>query len=74
MAIAQLYKTQLRLIQQHGVDMDTGQPIYKTKTYSNIRENATADQLYAAARAITSLQEWDLASVERRDDSKIINA
>ncbi|WLV24141.1 DUF1659 domain-containing protein [Aciduricibacillus chroicocephali] len=74
MAIAQRYQTQLRLIQQHGVDIDTGQPIYKTRTYNNIKESATAAQLLAVATAITGLQKFDLARLERRDDLQIVKA
>lgn len=74
MAIAQNYQTQLRLIQQHGVNVDTGQPIYKTKTYSNIKENATAAQLLAVATVITGLQKLELARLERRDDLQIVRA
>lgn len=71
---ATTYQSQLRLVQRTGVDLSTGEPIYKTKSFSNIRTEATAEQLYRTAQAIASLQEWILVKVERRDDVEINQA
>lgn len=73
MALATMTNSQLRLIFHEGNDLETGDPIYKTKNFNNVKTNATADQLYEVAQALTSLQELSLSSVERRDNSEIMS-
>lgn len=73
MALATMTNSQLRLIFHEGNDLETGDPIYKTKSFNNVKTNATADQLFEVAQALTSLQELPLSSVERRDNSEIMS-
>ncbi len=72
MAVQMLERTQLRLIFKVGFDARTKKPILKRKTFSNIKTNATAEQLYRTAEAIASLQEHSLSEVERSDHSNIL--
>lgn len=71
MAEAMLMDSRLRLLFETGLN-DKGEAIYKTKTYSNIRKGATADQLFQAAQALGGLSEYPLAGVERADNFEII--
>ncbi|WP_243291685.1 DUF1659 domain-containing protein [Bacillus sp. FJAT-47783] len=72
MAMTQLMDTQLRLVFQNGVD-EEGKPKLKNKNFNNVDTTATADQLYAAAQAIASLQKKPLVAIERNDSQQITN-
>jgi len=71
MAQALLEGTKLRLVFEAGLDKN-GEPIYKAKTFSNVKTDATIDQLYQAAQAITALCNDTLNKVERNDSSEIL--
>lgn len=62
-----------RLVVNYEVGMDgKGNPIYKTKSYANVKEEATADGLYQVAQALASLSNDDLSSVKRNDVSDLV--
>lgn len=71
MAEAMIMESRLRLLFETGLN-EKGEPVYKTKTYSNIRKNATADQLSQAAQALGNLSEFPLVGVERTDNFEIV--
>lgn len=71
MAVSRLYKSQLRLVFHNGTDPISSKPIFKAKTFTNIKMNATADQLHAVAEAFAGLQKLPLYAVERMDSSEI---
>lgn len=54
MALFTFENASLKVFFEAGVDHE-GQPIFTTKTYQNVRESATADQIHAVAEAINSL-------------------
>lgn len=58
----------LKVFFETGVDKE-GQPIIKAKTFQNVRESATADQIQAVAQAINSLSSFPVlkAQVVRTD-------
>lgn len=66
MAIVSIKESRLRLTYQVGTD-ETGNPIYRVKTYNNVKPNAQADQLLLASKAISSLANAPLMTVERND-------
>lgn len=66
MAEAYLKASRLKLVFDHGMD-DDNKPIYKSKTFNNIRRDSTADQLYEASKAISSLKSEALWAIERND-------
>lgn len=70
MAQAKLAESKLRLVFEAGVD-DKGTPIYKAKTFNNIKKEATADQLLQVANALSVLCSDTLSRVERADSSEI---
>nr|WP_295973340.1 DUF1659 domain-containing protein [uncultured Bacillus sp.] len=49
-----------------------GKPIYKTKTYSNVKEEATADGLLETAQALASLSAFPMHNVKRNDVSDLV--
>ncbi|ETI65979.1 DUF1659 domain-containing protein [Neobacillus vireti] len=71
MATALLLGTKLRLVFEAGMD-DEGNPLYKAKTFSNVKKEATVDQLYQAAHAISVLCKDTLNKVERNDSTEIL--
>ncbi|TKC18779.1 DUF1659 domain-containing protein [Robertmurraya kyonggiensis] len=71
MAEAMIMDSKLRLLFETGLN-EKGEPVYKTKTYSNIRKDSTADQLSQAARALGGLCEYPLVGVERADNFEIV--
>jgi hypothetical protein len=71
MAQSLLEETKLRLVFEAGMD-DDGEPILRAKTFSNIKKEATVDQLFQAALAITVLCNDTLNKVERNDSFEIL--
>jgi len=71
MAIQELMSTSLQLVFSDGIDESSGNPIYKTKSFNNVKTTADADQLYAVSAAMASLQELPLYNIHRRDSSDI---
>jgi hypothetical protein len=71
MAQALLTGSKLKLSFQVGMD-DEGKPIMKAKTFSNVKREATVDQLWQAAEAIFSLSADQLSNVERIDSSDLL--
>jgi hypothetical protein len=71
MAQALLEGTKLRLVFEVGMDED-GKPIFRAKTFSNVKTDATIEQLSQASQAITVLCKDTLNKVERNDSSEII--
>jgi len=54
-----------------GKNLETGKTVVKTKTYSNLDPNASADDVYEVGASIASLQEYDLLEVIKVDNSTI---
>ncbi|XJZ28763.1 DUF1659 domain-containing protein [Bacillota bacterium Lsc_1132] len=71
MAQAVLAETKLRLIFETGVN-EKGETIYKAKTFNNVKKEATTDQLFQVAQALSVLCSDLLSSVERDDSLDII--
>ncbi|MBL5767265.1 MULTISPECIES: DUF1659 domain-containing protein [Heyndrickxia] len=70
MADILLKGSSLRLVFNNGVD-DNGKPVFKTKTFNNIRLEATPEEMLKVAQAIDSLSQKDLFNVERNDSSDV---
>ncbi|MCM3568531.1 DUF1659 domain-containing protein [Neobacillus mesonae] len=71
MAQALLTGTKFRLVFQVGMD-EEGKPILKSKTFSNVKKESTADQLFQAGTAISGLTNDTLYNLERNDSSEIL--
>lgn len=71
MAESILQKSQLRLQLETGTHPTSGKPVFKSKTFANLKPEATAEQMLTVANALAGLQEYPLAAVERVDQSKI---
>lgn len=72
MAESILQHSQLRLILNNGTDPETDRVKTKTKSFNNVTEDATADQLYAVANALVSLQTLPLHDLQRVDTSDLM--
>jgi len=71
MARSLLQSSKLRLVFESGMD-DKGKPVLKAKTFSNVKKEATTDQLFQAATAIAALCTDPLNKVERADSSEVL--
>lgn len=71
MARSTLIRSQLRLVLDNGTHPTSGKMVFKTKSFSNIKTDANADQLYAVAESLAGLQTLPLFEVERADHSEI---
>jgi hypothetical protein len=71
MAQALLEGTKLRLVFEVGMD-DEGKPILRAKTFSNVKKEATVDQLFQVAQALTVLCKDTLNKVERNDLTELL--
>ncbi|TCP29769.1 uncharacterized protein DUF1659 [Scopulibacillus darangshiensis] len=72
MASGTVVNSALILTLDAGVNED-GKPVYKRKSFRNIKTLATYDQLFNVANALAPLQQYPLESVER-DNSIMISA
>lgn len=71
MALAEKIDSRLQLTFENGIHPETGDPVYKRKSFNNVKLDATADQLLAVTQAIIPLQELVLYSVKRNDTELI---
>jgi len=71
MAVSYIRTSQLRLVFETGFDPDSQEPIFKRKTFNNIKTDATAAQLYSVAESLSGLQQHPLYKIERADQSNI---
>ena len=53
-------KASLKLVLMTDIELDNGNYKMKSKTFSNVREGANADDLNAVAQALASLQKYSL--------------
>lgn len=72
MAQAVMKDTKLKLSFETGMN-DKGEPIYKTKTYSNIKMDAEPEELSRVAQVLGGLCEHPLTGVEKLDNFEIVN-
>lgn len=61
----------IRLFFEIGLD-EKGEPIVKSKTYNNVRNEATGEQIFQAAQALASLSTYPLVSLERNNSFDVI--
>ncbi|WP_163539777.1 DUF1659 domain-containing protein [Gracilibacillus sp. YIM 98692] len=73
MAVTERINSRLQLVFENGTDPVSGDQIYKTKSFNNVKMDATADQLFAITEALAPLQQLTLYSIER-DDTELITA
>jgi hypothetical protein len=71
MAQSTVVDSNLRLVYEVGLD-EKGEPVYKGKMYSNLKTNASADNIYLVAQSIATLCSFPLNNVERTDKLDIM--
>lgn len=63
--------SRLRITYSKGVD-GNGREIMGTKTYANVKPEASDEDVYAVASAFAGLQKYPVTSIGRVDEKKII--
>ncbi|MFZ3577479.1 DUF1659 domain-containing protein [Virgibacillus sp. DJP39] len=71
-ATANMVNSTLRLVFDDGIDPISGTQSFKTKSFSNVKTEATADQLYAISVSLAPLQQRSLFKIERNDSSLLL--
>jgi len=61
----------LRLKFDLGKDELTGNTKVKSKTFSNVKHNASNEDVYEVAKAIESLQEYPLLEIAKIDNTTL---
>ena len=64
MAIKMTKDSKLRVIFETGLG-EGGKPIYKTKSYSNVAEGVTPDQLSQVGEALASLSTYPMGGIQQ---------
>ncbi|MDD9147905.1 MULTISPECIES: DUF1659 domain-containing protein [unclassified Sporolactobacillus] len=70
MATSTITESAMVLTFDNGLN-EKGEPAYVTKSFRNIKPNASYDALLAIAQKLGPLQQHALISVERNDTAKI---
>jgi len=65
--------TVLRMQFQTGVDGD-GDPVYRTKSLSNVKNTALDQDIFDVAQALVALQDYTLTAVLRVDSAVLEEA
>lgn len=73
MATSEKIDSRLQLLFENGFDEANGKTIIKTKTFNNVKTDATTDQLLVIAQALVSLQTLTLHMI-KRNDTELITA
>ncbi|SIS55449.1 DUF1659 domain-containing protein [Salimicrobium flavidum] len=70
--MTQRINSALKLKFDTGVD-EFGEATYKTKSFRNVRTEATSEALYAVVEKLDVLQQHTLTEVTRDDESSIVH-
>lgn len=62
--------TRLQLYFITGVDLE-GKDVVKTKSFNNVKTDATPEALLVVSNALSSLQQYPLMEIKRNDTSLI---
>lgn len=57
---------------QDGVST-SGQPVYRERTYSNVKTSAADADVYAVAQEMANLQKYPVAGLARLDEGNLVN-
>lgn len=71
LAQTMMIDSKLRLSFETGLN-EKGEPVFKTKTFGNVKKTATPDQLFEVAQAISAICSDQLATVVRNDSFEIV--
>ncbi len=64
-------RVQLRVVV--GTDPETGNPIYRSRSYSNVKPDVTDDDLHAVAEGIGNLTEDNLSDIYRHKSYALVS-
>ncbi len=64
-------RLQLRL--QVGTD-DKGSPIYRTRTYANVKPDSSDQDVYEVASVLGNLHEFEVSNVIRVDEAELVES
>ena len=71
MALLMTKDSRLRLIFEVGTGED-GKPLFKAKSYSNVVEGATPEQLQQVGMALASLSNYPMSTIQQSELHEIL--
>lgn len=71
MATKTLTDVRLRARVIEGIDLETGDPIYKNRNFNNVNHQAAPQQMLDSMTGILSLQKHDIDSLDVIDTSAL---
>ena len=71
MATKTLTDVRLRARVIEGIDLETGDPIYKNRNFNNVNHQAAPQQMLDSMAGILSLQKHDIDSLDVIDTSAL---
>ncbi len=63
-------RLQLRL----QVSSDPNNPIYRTRTYANVKPDSSSEDLYQVASALGNLYEFEVSNIIRVDEVELVES
>ncbi len=73
MAVVKVPQTSKLVIKvQTGVNA-TGNPVYRLRSYQNIKAAAVDSDVFAVAQGMAGLQKNTVVSISRQDDNTLVN-
>lgn len=74
MAVGKLPQNSKLVIKvQTGVNTK-GTPVYRQRTYANIKASAADADIYAIGNSLSGLQKYPAGSISRVDENELVNA
>jgi hypothetical protein len=73
MAIVKTPQTSKLTIKVQTGTNAAGQAVYRSRTYANVKAAAADSDVFAVAQGIGSLQSYPVQSIDRVDDSMLVN-
>ena len=71
MAIVTKNPSSLKLRFDCGINETTGKTITKSKSFSNVKPNASTDSVYEVGVTLGSLQKYDVLEIAKVDNSTL---
>lgn len=63
----------MKLIVDKGVDPDTGKSVTQVRTFSNIREDATDENLFLVGKTLGSLQLNPVVAIRKQETYELVS-
>lgn len=63
----------MKMVFDKGIDEATGKPVTQVKSFSNIRNDATDENMYLSAQSLASLQEHPVTIIRKQETYELVS-